>query len=127
MESDGEILFFKELPILELFGSRLHIGVDVPYDVDPDVQLVCKYLKACKEDSMFGKRIDRLYLEEDDPLMRIILRTGSKPPQGLIKFSTDPDLSDEECHRLLQESMPPHVAMTKITQQLFVRYNHRDA
>ena len=127
MESDGETLFFQELPILTLFGSRCHIGADVPYDVDGDVQLVCKYLKAYKE-GVVKKRIDRLYIDYSLMHRLMFMRNPehSEPMQcPIIKFSTDPDLSNEECHSLLQEYMPPHVANTKIIQQLFVRYTER--
>jgi hypothetical protein len=110
------------LPVLELFGSLYDIGANTPYDVDSDVQLVCKYLQACKI-----RKIDKLCC--DGPIMYRI-RSMADPelyPRDertcpIIKFSTDPDLSDEECHKLLQEYMPHHLADTKITQQLFVRY-----
>lgn len=97
-------LFYREVPALQLLGSPQYIQPDIPYTVDSDVQLVCKYLQAYKLGS--PKKIDRLYLEG----------------RQLVKFSTDFDLSDEECHSLLQEYMPKHIASTKITQQLFIRY-----
>ncbi len=101
-ESVGESLklFYREVPALQLIGSPQYIHPDIPYAVDADVQLVCKYLQAYKI-----KKIDRLYKE------------GCQ----LVKFSNDVDLSDDECHRLLQEHMPKHIASTKITQQLFIR------
>lgn len=71
--------------------------------MDSDVQLVCKYLRAYKMGT--PKRIDRQYRE-----------CGQ-----LVKFSTDSDLSDEECHEMLQHHMPRHISSTKITQQLFIR------
>lgn len=104
-ESEEEKIFLGELPILELFGSPRCIQANIPYDVDSDVQLVCKYLWACKVGCL-RKKIDRLYMDGLDP----------------VKFSTDHDLSDMECHMLLQEYMPQHIANTKITQKLFIRY-----
>lgn len=70
------------------------------YDVDDDVQLVCKYLRAYD-----SKKIDRQYQE------------GGK----LVKFSEDSRISDEACHKLLQKHMPKHIASTKIMQKLFIK------
>jgi hypothetical protein len=95
-------VFFREVPVLQLFGSARVIDREVPYDIDEDVQLVCKYLKAYDQ-----KKIDRLYTE--------------RFPDNLVQFSKDNDLPDEECHQLLRKHMKEHVASTKITQQLFVR------
>lgn len=39
-----------------------------------------------------------------------------------VKFGDDPDLTDRQCHSLLQEFMPLHVTKNKILQQLFIRY-----
>ena len=91
-----------ELPTLQLLGSPHYILLDVPFTVDSDVQLVCKYLRAYER----GKRdIDTLYNE------------GGQ----LVQFSTDADLFINECHKLLQKFMPKHVMSSKITQQLFIR------
>ena len=38
-----------------------------------------------------------------------------------VKFGTEPDLQDEECHELLLQNMPEHVRRTKITQKLFIK------
>lgn len=104
-ETAGEALkmFHREVPALQLLGSAHYIHPEIPFLVDSDVQLVCKYLRAFKQG---GRGIDREY------------REGHQ----LVKFSTDSDLSEEECHRLLQEYMPKHIQATKITQQLFIRY-----
>lgn len=93
---------------MQLLGTPHYISPDVPFTVDSDVQLVCKYLRAYKEELKHnsGLGIDRLY-EEGGPL---------------IKFSLESDLANEECHELLQEFMPEHVVSTKITQQLFIRW-----
>lgn len=89
---------------MQLLGTPHYISPDVPFSVDQDVQLVCKYLRAYKSDDL-ARSINTLY-EEDGPL---------------VKFSLEPDLTSEECHKLLREFMPEHVVSTKITQQLFIR------
>ena len=94
-----------------------YIYSDTPFDVDKDVQLVCKYLQAydgCDRysDGSVRKRINRLF---SDPKNRKV------EDKDLIKFSTNPDLSDEVCLHLLHKYMPAHLGGTKITQQLFVR------
>ena len=38
-----------------------------------------------------------------------------------VRFSDDKDLSDAECHRLLQKYMPEHIKETKITEKLFIK------
>lgn len=93
-------MFYHDLPVLQLLSSSKYIDPDAPYDVDSDVQLVCKYLQAYKR----GK-IDRQYQEHG----------------RLVKFSLDDDLSDEACHGLLKEYMPKHVAQTKLTQKLYIK------
>ena len=95
--------FCSEVPALDLFGTPHCVNHKVPFSVDSDVQLVCKYLCAYKEG-----RIDELY---------------SEVREQKIKFSNDRNLSDEECQALLKEYMPKHrqLTPTKITQQLFVR------
>lgn len=42
-------------------------------------------------------------------------------PGRLVKFSTDPDVADDECHRLLNEFMADHIKARKITQHLFIK------
>ena len=98
-------MFYKEVPILRLLGSSRCISSDTPYKVDDEVQLVCKYLRAYKEE-----RIDQMFSER------------GKYANIPVKFSTDPDLQDKECHDLLEKYMPEHIASTKITQQLFIKY-----
>lgn len=100
-------MFYKEIPALQLLGTPYQIHKDVPLAVDTDVQLVCKYLRAYKA-KLAGNRmlsIDRLYREN-----------GPR-----VKFSEEKDLEDEECHELLLEFMPQHIASTKITQRLFIK------
>ena len=48
--------FCGDIPTLGLLGSPHKILNEIPFLIDEEVQLVCKYLKAHKE-----KRIDRLY------------------------------------------------------------------
>ena len=99
--------FLDEIPPLRLIGTPHYIKPDIPFSVDSDVQLVCKYLRAYKAqlEGNFEFGIDRKHVDEDT----------------IIKFSLEDDLECEECHALLQEFMPEHVTSTKITQQLFIR------
>ena len=94
--------FQQEVPALGMLGTPHYIHPDKPYCVDEDVQLVCKYLKAMEVGGEKG--IDRLY-----------------QPDSPVKFSSEPDLQDEECQQLLQQYMPEHVRNTKITQRLFIK------
>ena len=48
--------FCGDIPTLGLLGSARKVLNEIPFIIDEEVQLVCKYLKAYKE-----KRIDRLY------------------------------------------------------------------
>ena len=98
------------VPVVKLLGTPHYVGSDVPYVVDEDVQLVCKYLRAYKQRGE-NKGIDKLAIE--DRKGKVIVE---------VKFSRDPDLEDEECHALLREYMPEHVVPTKITQQLYIRF-----
>ena len=97
-------LFHQEVPALHLLGIPHYISPDIPYTVDDDVQLVCKYLRAYKAGNS-ELSIDKLY-KEGGPL---------------VKFSLEPDLTEENCYKLLKEFMPDHIVATKITQQLFIR------
>jgi len=51
----------------------------------------------------------------------LIIHTADSNPQP-VKFSTEPDLEEEECQQLLLECMPAHIRNTKITQRLFIKY-----
>ena len=42
-----------------------------------------------------------------------------------MKFSLEPDLSNDECQSLLRTYMSEHVKKTKITQRLFIKYMKR--
>ena len=52
-------LFCEEVPTLCLLGKTHIVKRELPYDVDDDVQLVCKYLQAYDKGGFWG--IDRLY------------------------------------------------------------------
>ena len=39
----------------------------------------------------------------------------------LVNFSSQPDLPEDECQKLLLQYMPEHVRNTKITQRLFIK------
>ena len=100
--------FQKEIPIFRIMGTPQHIGNDLLFEIDEDVQLICKYLQAYTEFlDKKGKGINRLYDERKSA--RVI-------------FSTQPNLPPEECHRLLNRYMEGHVKVRKILQKLFVRY-----
>lgn len=94
-------LFNSEVPSLSLLGSPHYIDPSIPLTVDPDVQLVCKYLQAYD-----NKTINRLY---------------NNITQKRVKFSLDSDLSISDCHHLLKKYMSKHILKSKITQQLFIR------
>lgn len=103
MERPLKKIWNYSLPVLELLASAHYIDPDIPYVVDSDVQLVCKYLLAYDNKGDKKKGINRLYKE------------GGQE----IKFSKDPDLTDEKCHKLLQKYMPP--TNCKVKQKLFIK------
>jgi len=54
--------FTNEFPTLGLLGKHHFVKPNVPFVLDSEVQLVCKYLKAYDDTDRNGeKRIDRLY------------------------------------------------------------------
>ena len=54
--------FVEEFPTLGLLGKLHYVKPSIPFVVDDEVQLVCKYLKAYDDTNGTGeKRIDRLY------------------------------------------------------------------
>ena len=103
-------LFRRAVPALELLATSYHVGSDVAFTVDRDVQLVCKYLRAYNA-TLDGSNpgIDKLY-------------SGGEP----IKFSKEPNPTAEECNRLLKQFMQKHVSATKVTQLLFIRYENNN-
>lgn len=52
------------------------------------------------------------------------LTVGSrgKKKSNPVKFSTVRDLPSEECERLLEKFVPSSIRRTKISQQLFLKY-----
>ena len=58
---DSLRMFSEDLPALGVLGTPHVILSDMPYEVDEEVQLVCKYLKAYRIGGTKG--IDRLYKE----------------------------------------------------------------
>lgn len=106
-------LFFNEVPTLQLLGVPYCVDSDIPFTVDSDVQLVCKYLRAYKTPSNKFKGIDKLYYEEIGP--------DSNIQEHLVKFSLEPDLSEQDCHDLMHEFMTMPIKSTKIIQHLFIQ------
>ena len=100
--------FQEEIPIFSIMGTPHLISGDLPYHIDKDVQLICKYLHAY---SVYidkkGVGINRLFDE----------RKRSK-----VSFSTEADLDDYRCHQLLDRYMQSHVKIRKVIQRLFIRY-----
>ena len=46
---------------------------------------------------------------------------GKKKQGVLVKLSEDPDLTDGECHHLLQYYIPRNMKKCKLTQRLFIK------
>ena len=95
------------------------------YDINPGVQLVCKYLNAHKNRADKKKGINKLYNERckfivtlcSFKVQMILLLAKSK-----VSFIDDPKVSYDQCHNLLKEYMPPHVNANKVLQHLFIKY-----
>ena len=51
--------FFEDIPALGLLGTPYLIEPSIPYELDEEVQLVCKYLRAYKIGGTRG--INKLY------------------------------------------------------------------
>ncbi len=100
-----------EIPVFHLLGTPHYISPDIPFDVNDDVQLVCKYLNAYNKGE-----IDRLYLE---PIERL---KNKLPKPRIIKFSEDPNLNDTDCQKFLNDYIvSKSIRKSKATQQLFVK------
>jgi len=124
--------FLSEIPILRTLGTAELVESTAQYSVksNPDVQLVCKYLKAYETGGEKG--IDRLFKEGTVPVLKWLSEflcnmntkffTVGKKRSNPIKFSTMPDLSSEECERLLLKFVPVSIRNTKTSQQLFLKY-----
>lgn len=88
-------------PSLYFVGTDKCVKPDESYEIDSDVQLVCKYLHAFKKGT-----INQQYKEEGP----------------LVKFSLCDDFSQDVCNKLLNDYMPSKVKTSKVTQKLFIRY-----
>ena len=106
--------FQLEIPIFKTIGKHEEIGYDVPYEIDKDVQLICKYLKAYYD---FEATKDK-----DKGRNRGINRLYDEKKRIPVRFSTEKDLNEQECSFLLGNYMKEHVQTRKILQKLFVRY-----
>ena len=106
-------LFLARLPLFKYLGRKHEVNPCELFDVNGDVQIVCKYLKAYDETDRKGdKTIDTLFS----------LKTEFDEP---IKFAVKSDLSLKECQALLNKYMPEHVKERKVMQHLFVKYMKR--
>ena len=124
--------FLSEIPILRTLGTAELVESTAQYSVksNPDVQLVCKYLKAYETGGEKG--IDRLFKEGTVPVLNWLSEflcnvntkffTVGKKRSNPIKFSTMPDLPSDECECLLEKFVPVSVRNTKTSQQLFLKY-----
>ena len=88
------------IPSLFFIGTKHCIKAAESYDIDDDVQLVCKYLNAFD--------IGRINT----------LCEGEGPP---VKFSLDKDLSKQTCDKLLKKYMPGNSELSKLSQKVFIR------
>ncbi|KAI6653727.1 hypothetical protein LOD99_3231 [Oopsacas minuta] len=107
--------FLNLVPILKFIGKKKLIQANKPYQINHEVQLVCKYLRAMEEfRSRKGKNsqigINTLYQE------------GSGSP---VKFGNKPTVPDAECYTLLNKYMATDVQSKKILQKLYIKYMYR--
>ncbi len=98
--------FRDEIPTFDLIGNTTYIDPHIPFAVNPDVQLVCKYLKEYRVKGSFFSGIDKLFLNEH---------------MSPIKYSAGKDLTDQLCQELLQENSPQIAAKSKLLMKTFVR------
>ena len=100
--------FQEDIPIFSVMGTPHLISGDLPYHINKDVQLICKYLHAY---SVFIDKkstgINRLFKEKR---------------KSKIYFSKEADLDNDRCHQLLHRYMQPPVKSRKILQRLFICY-----
>ena len=107
-ESSSLTDFLQRIPLFKYVGVKRGITATEPFEIDNDVQLVCKYLKAFTEEGRRGiLKIDQL-ARHDKP--------------NKIAGS---DLPASECRELLDDHMPEHVKERKVMQHLFVKYMKR--
>ena len=107
--------FLNFVPILKFIGKTKLIEANNPYQIDKEVQLVCKYLRANEEyrnrkGRNFQVGINALYQEA----------SGSP-----VKFGNKPAVPEAECYTLLNKYMVADVQSKKILQKLFIKYMYR--
>ena len=81
-------------------------------------------LMSAEGATVYVEAWSELRLLANSSLLAITFHTGgllsgrSKFP---IKFSLDPDLSDSDCHKLLNHYTPQHIKRNKTSQKFFIR------
>ncbi|XP_019859705.1 PREDICTED: uncharacterized protein LOC109587936, partial [Amphimedon queenslandica] len=110
-DPESNLETFRELlPTFTFVGTLHHIDSSLHYEIDDDVQLVCKYLKAYK------------YEQENPGTREGINKLFNDLIQIPVKFSTEADFDDpKECLSLLYKYMPDYIAERKISQKLFIK------
>ncbi|XP_065842574.1 uncharacterized protein [Oscarella lobularis] len=96
--------FLEDVPIFHYLGQSYEISPDSLFDLNDDVQLVCKYLKVYASGD-----IDRRLQNN----------------MGEVKFSEDPPVPPTECYSLLENHSTKEIKEQKITQHLFIQYMAR--
>ena len=54
-------VFLERVPPFKFFGKEVLVSSDVPYQIDDETQLVCKYLSAYDTIHNGKRRIDAMY------------------------------------------------------------------
>ena len=117
--------FLSRFPLFYNFGIFHEVSTSELFDIGDGVQLVCKYLQAYE-----SKDIDMLAEERRQPEkwkwgLRRLSKKSKSAKLEIVKFSPRPNLSEEECYRLLAKYMPDHAKERKLSQVLFVKYMER--
>ena len=109
--SDSESLemFQNQMPTLKILGKEHKVPSSIPYAVDNEVQLVCRYLNALKTKKVAKKG--------EHNLGGVWL-----PYQQQIYLSSDTTLVDFKCHTLLEAYIPENMKSNKFLQKLFIKY-----
>lgn len=76
---------------------------------------------VCMHSVLHNSRLD--LSRQCQRAMFVSLGTGftGRKPGNPVKFSTEPDLTEAECHRLLEHFTPQHMKKNKTLQRLFIR------
>ena len=100
-----------------MLGKKSLLGSEIPYECDDQVQLVCKYLKAMKTNTLDqvlkGIRIITI--------VKLCYRLQLIGSIEEIRIGAMDKVTPEDCCSLLNEYMPPQVRLRKISQKLYVR------